>query len=162
MHVLICLLVSNDKSVPGSVPYTLALSIFSGGFGIAKFMKTGPCKMVPNTSGFLDGFIRLGFPAVMFSIIATFVGKGLLLPVFADGAGGLLFSKVAMWMALNLLPQFIYCISSNKKGPCIFFCFCLVMLSFCLFLKTEGFHLYFLQFRKTFCFADKTEGFLNH
>jgi hypothetical protein len=29
-------------------------------------------------------------------------------------------------------------------------------------LKTEGFHLYFLQFRKTFSFADKTEAFLNH
>ena len=47
-------------------------------------------------------------------------------------------------------------------GPCISFCFCLVMLSFCVFLKTEGFYLYFLQFRKTFSFADKTEGFLNY
>ena len=70
--------------------------------------------MVPHTSGFLDGFVSLGFPAVMFSIIATFVGKGLLLPVVADsfgvssGAGGLVFPKVAMWMALNLLPQFLY------------------------------------------------------
>jgi hypothetical protein len=49
-----------------------------------------------------------------------------------------------------------------RRGPCISFCFCLVMLSFCSFLKTEGFHLYFLQFRKTFSFADKTEAFLNH
>jgi len=31
-------------------------------------------------------------------------------------------------------------------GPCISFCFCLVMLSYFLILKTEGFHLYFLQF----------------
>jgi hypothetical protein len=38
----------------------------------------------------------------------------------------------------------------------------LVLLSFCLFLKEEGFHLYFLQFRKTFSFANKTEAFLNH
>ena len=72
-------------------------------------MKTGPCKMVPITGGFLDGFVSLGFPAVMFSVIATFIGKGFMLPVVADGGGGgLIFSKVAMWMALNLLPQFIY------------------------------------------------------
>ena len=65
--------------------------------------------MLPHNSGFLDGFVSLGLPAVMFSIIATFVGKGFMLPVVADGGGGgLIFSKVAMWMALNLLPQFIY------------------------------------------------------
>ena len=71
--------------------------------------------MVPSTSGFLGGFLSLGFPAVVFSVIATSVGKGLLLPVVADGGedgdpegGGLIFSKVAMWMALNLLPQLIY------------------------------------------------------
>ena len=109
IHVLICLLVSNSNTISGSVPFTLALSIFSGGFGIAKFMKTGPCKMVPSTSGFLYGFVSLGFPAMVFSVIATFVGKGLLLPAIAyGGPKGLIFSKVAMWMALNLLPQFIY------------------------------------------------------
>ena len=112
--ILICLFASNDR-ISGSVAITLAVSIFSGSFGIAKFMKTGPCKMVPSTSGFLDGFLSLGFPAVVFSVIATCVGKGLLIPVVADGGedggpegGGLIFSKVAMWMALNLLPQLIY------------------------------------------------------
>ena len=35
------------------------------------------------------------------------------------------------------------------------------MLSFCLFSKTEGFHSYFLQIRKTFSFADRTEAFLS-
>ena len=66
--------------------------------------------MVPTTSGFLDGFVSLGFPALVVSVIATLVGKGLLLPAVADirGPGGLAFYKVAMWMALNLLPQFIY------------------------------------------------------
>ena len=66
--------------------------------------------MVPSTSGFIDGFVSLSFPAVVFSVIATFVGKALLLTI-ANGDGsyrGLIFSKVAIWMALNLLPQFIY------------------------------------------------------
>ena len=104
-------MVSNgDNPFDGSVFVTLAISIFSGGFGIAKFMKTGPCKMVLGTSGFLDGFVSLGFPALVFSVIATFVGKGLLLPVVAmvGAAGGLDFYKVAMWSTLNFLPQFIY------------------------------------------------------
>ena len=66
--------------------------------------------MVPSTSGFLDGFVSFGFPSVVLSVIVTFVAKGLLLPVVADGGfgKGLIFSKIAMWMALNLLPQFIY------------------------------------------------------
>ena len=33
------------------------------------------------------------------------------------------------------------------------------MLSFCLILKTEGFHLFFLQFAKTFSFAAKQKLF---
>ena len=51
--------------------------------------------------------------------------------------------------ALFLTATPLYCI----LRPCIFFC--LVMLSFCFlfFLKTEGFHLYFLQFRKIFSFV---------
>ena len=66
--------------------------------------------MLSSTSGFLDGFVSFGFPSVALSVIVTFVAKGLLLPVVADGnyQEGLIFSKVAMWMALNLLPQFIY------------------------------------------------------
>ena len=88
---------------------SLVISIFSGGFGIAEFMKTGPCKMIPSTSGFIDGFVSLGFPAVVFSVIATFVGKGLMLNAVAeDGPRGIAFYKVAIWMALNLLPQLIY------------------------------------------------------
>ena len=56
--------------------------------------------MVPITGGFLDGFVSLGFQAVVFSVIATFVGKGFMLPVVADGGGGgLILSKVAMWTA---------------------------------------------------------------
>ena len=111
IHVVLCLVISNAThgEVPASVLVTFALSIFSGGVGIAKFMKTGPCKIVPCTSGFLDGFVSLGFPAVVFSVIATLVGKGLLLPVVAYGRGArLIFSNVAMWMALNLLPQLTY------------------------------------------------------
>ena len=104
IHILICLLVSNDDDIPA-----LFLSVISGGLGIAKFLKTGICKIIPRKSGYFDGLVSLGFPAVVFSIIVTFVGKGLLLPVVAYKKGeGLIFSKVAMWVGLNLVPQFSY------------------------------------------------------
>ena len=95
--------------MPQSVPFTLILSVLSGGFGIAKFLKSGPCKIIPGDSGFLDGFVSLGFAGVILSVIATFVGKGLMLAVVAQDDQGMLdFFKAAMWMAFNWLPQFLY------------------------------------------------------
>ena len=44
----------------------------------------------------------------MLSVIATFVGKGLMLAVVAQVDQGIDFSKAAMWMAFNWLPQFLY------------------------------------------------------
>jgi hypothetical protein len=103
------MLVSNGIfTMPPSVPFTLILSVLSGGFGIAKFLKSGPCRIIPNDSGFLDGFVSLAFTGVMLSVIATFVGKGLMLAVVAQVDQGIDFSKAAMWMAFNWLPQFLY------------------------------------------------------
>ena len=120
IHILICLFVSNDSDVlSGPVPFTFATSVFSGGFGIAKFLKTGPCKSVPGSSGFLDGFVSIGFPAVFLSVIATFVGKGFMLPVVAkswgNGPGALVFYRVVIWVGLNLVPQFIYVSMKHLK-----------------------------------------------
>mgnify|MGYP001479880328 CR=1 FL=1 len=70
---------------------------------------------------------REELPVVVFSIIATFVGKGLLLPVVAYRKGeGLIFSKVAMWMGLNLVPQFLYVSKYQLKlsQPRLQFSFC--------------------------------------
>ena len=80
--------------------------------GIAKFLMKGPCKMIPSTSGFLDGFFSFGFPPLFFSIFTTLFGKAVILPAvaytFDVGAGYLRTSKVFMWMGFNLLPQFVY------------------------------------------------------
>ena len=89
---------------------TFASSVFSAGFGIAKFLKTGPCKIIPSNTGFLDGFVGLGFPVVALSIIATLLGKGFMLAIVASdfGQGGLKFTKVVMWVGLNWIPSLIY------------------------------------------------------
>ena len=108
IHILMCLIVSNNSFISGYVAFTIISSVLSGGFGIAKFMKTGPCKMVPSTTGFIDGFVSLGFPAVVLSVIATVLGKGLMLPVVVEGADGIIFANVVMWMGFNLLPQMVY------------------------------------------------------
>ena len=84
----------------------MATSIASGGIGIAKFMKAGPCKII--NGGFLDGFASLGFPAVVLSIISTLLGKGFLLPVVANDYGSLNFLMVLMWIGLNMIPPLIY------------------------------------------------------
>ena len=39
---------------------TLLISLLSAGFGMAKFLKTGPCRLVSN-DGLLGGYFQLGF-----------------------------------------------------------------------------------------------------
>ena len=108
IHILMCLIVSDNSFISDYVAFTIICSALSGGFGIAKFLKTGPCKMIPSSSRFLDGFVGLGFPAVVLSAIATLLGKGLMLPVVVEGADGIIFANVVMWMGFNLLPQMVY------------------------------------------------------
>ena len=108
IHILMCLIVSDNSFISDYVAFTIIISALSGGFGIAKFLKTGPCKIIPSSSGFLDGFVSLGFPAVVLSAIATLLGKGLMLPVVVEGTKGIIFANVVMWMGFNLIPQMVY------------------------------------------------------
>ena len=118
IHILLCLAVSEGTRTNSIVDFkrrdtlfimTFATSVFSGGLGIAKFLKVGPCKFLSSKSGYLGGFVSLGTPFVVLSIITALVGKGLMLPVIAfDRRLGLSFHKVAVWIALNLVPQLCY------------------------------------------------------
>ena len=59
----------------------------------------------------------------------------------------------AVWMhTITSINSTVSLLSGGITGACISFCFCLVMISFSLILKTEDFHLFFLQFGKTFSF----------
>ena len=81
---------------------TFSISVFSGSFGMAKFVKHGPCRIVPSQN------LHCGFFLIVMSIATTLVGKG---SVFAFS----LFNKrqydftptCLIWMFSCILPQFV-------------------------------------------------------
>ena len=114
IHILTCLSISNERFKYDTdhtwFLITLTISVFNGGFGITKFLKTGPCQIIPRSSGFINGYVSLGLPPLVLSIIATLLGKGFMLAIVASdfGQGGLKFTKVVMWVGLNWIPSLIY------------------------------------------------------
>ena len=54
---------------------TFSLSVFSATFGIAKFLKVGPCRLV-SSHGPLGGIGSIGFLTLMLNIASTLVLKG--------------------------------------------------------------------------------------
>ena len=101
-----------DGYSPESILFlvTFSTSVMSATFGLAKFFKVGPCKLLP-TEGFLWGFGQLGFILVLLNImITTFLKGGLLafaLAPFVNFQLDLL-TAVLLWSSLNYLPQTIY------------------------------------------------------
>ena len=57
---------------------TFSLSVFSATFGIAKFLKVGPCCLV-SSHGPLGGLGSIGFLTLMLNIASTLLLKGILL-----------------------------------------------------------------------------------
>ena len=114
--LLLCLAISDNVNVNKQPLFLLTVftSVLSSVMGMAKFLMKGPCKMIPSTSGFLDGFFSFGFPPLFFSIFSTLFGKAVILPAVAHNGfayhteGNLITSKVFMWMGFNVLPQFVY------------------------------------------------------
>jgi hypothetical protein len=85
---------------------TFSLSVVSASLGIAKFLKLGPCRLVPG-DGPLGGYCRPSFLLLVLDIAAWLVSKGLLLGI------GLLLNmyeakNIALtWVAIFLLPQLV-------------------------------------------------------
>ena len=126
MHILLCLWLQENKLIEeGNQTFfivTLTTSLFSTAFGISKFLKSGPCRLVPN-EGCLGGFGTLGFILLFFSVAFSLASKGILLAISGiDGIDGVHlgnssiarrdgWSKVDAifaWGGLNLAPQFVY------------------------------------------------------
>ena len=127
MHILLCLWLQENKLIEeGNQTFfivTLTTSLFSTAFGISKFLKSGPCQLVPN-EGCLGGFGTLGFILLFFSVAFSLTSKGILLAISGiDGIDGIVladnssvarrdgWSKVDAifaWGGLNLAPQFVY------------------------------------------------------
>ena len=95
---------------------TFATSVVSASLGIAKFLKLGPCRLIPN-EGILGGYGSLNFLLLLFNVACTMVAKGLILATSGHGSGDRLFRgdyytfkgvSYLLWIALFLLPQLIY------------------------------------------------------
>ena len=82
---------------------TLVTSVLSAGFGLTKFLKLGPCRL-------LGGYGKISFLLVMLNMIGVLVIKGfslaLVRSVFERSHQKLM--AVFVWIASCLIPGFIY------------------------------------------------------
>ena len=91
---------------------TLAISVFSGSLGIAKFLKLGPCKIVPSDK------LHFGFVLVFFSIAATLCAKACVLALAIYNRDDSFAPICAIWICTCVLPQLIFvstCYSCARK-----------------------------------------------
>ena len=94
---------------------TFFTSLFSSTLGIMKFLRNGPCQLLPN-SGFLDGFFQFGNILAMLSTLFCLLGKGHLL-IFAplllwknyeSTETEILYESWIVWICLSMLPQLMF------------------------------------------------------
>ena len=90
--------------------------MLSATLGIAKFLKVGPCRLVPD-EGILGGHGNLSFLLIMVNIATTILSKGFLLPAIAyDNELNSLVPMVdvdtgiLIWILISYLPQMLYVI----------------------------------------------------
>ena len=123
IHVLLGLWVLEETITFGLSPKlfiaTFSSSVLTATLGIAKFLKVGPCRLVPD-EGILGGHGNLGFLLIMVNIATTILSKGFLLPAIAydnelNSLVPLVNAKtgILIWMMVSYLPQMLY-VSSFK------------------------------------------------
>ena len=89
VHILLCLWGQNPKLITGQSDIgfdhidplffaTFTTSVISASKGMASFLLDGPCKLVPK-NGLFGGLGSMGFIFLCLNIIATLIGKGLML-----------------------------------------------------------------------------------
>ena len=84
---------------------TFSSSIFCATLGIAKFMKTGPCRLVSD-SGFGGGFFKFGFLLTMVNVCSILLSKGFLVLPFGHIIRDL--PAIGAWIGINYIPHIIY------------------------------------------------------
>ena len=97
---------------------TFSSSVLTAAFGIAKFLKMGPCRLIPDEGPPLGGYGQIGFLLIMINVASTILSKGLVLPAIASGArstrivlGYTTESKkygVIVWIFVCLIPNLSY------------------------------------------------------
>ena len=118
IHILLALWVLNETITfslnPNLFIATFSSSVLTATLGIAKFLKVGPCRLVPD-EGILGGHGNLSFLLIMVNIATTILSKGFLLPAIAyDNELNSLVPLVdvklgiLIWILVSYLPQMLY------------------------------------------------------
>ena len=82
---------------------TFILSLFTATFGIARFLKNGPARIVRD-EGCLDGFGTMTFILIFHNVAATLVGKGYVIAITISRIAQNGDSKVGFLLILLLFP----------------------------------------------------------
>ena len=92
---------------------TFSISVFSGAFGMANFLKLGPCQIVPSQ------YMHCGFFLVFMSMVTTLVAKGCVLAFSLAKKGRYeTFTypiTCLIWISSCILPQFILVSIQNNS-----------------------------------------------
>ena len=104
----------NFLGIPRKINFwtTFSISVFSGSFGMAKFLKLGPCQIVPSQD------MHCGFFFVMMSMATALVSKGcaLAFSLFQMGTDFFTYPTICLiWISSCILPQFILVSIQNKS-----------------------------------------------
>ena len=85
---------------------TYTLSVFSAAFGITKYLRAGPCRLIPYDK------INFGLSFLLIlSIGSHIIGKGISLSgslSMLENFQGYISLAVTTWICLSLLPQMIF------------------------------------------------------
>ena len=88
IHILLTLWILNRHITyrlnPELFIATFTTSVLTATLGIAKFLKTGPCRLVSD-QGLLGAHGMLVFLLLMLNIASTIVSKGVMLPALGIG-----------------------------------------------------------------------------
>ena len=86
---------------------TYTTSILTASFGLAKALKTGPCKILPD-----GGLLSCRFLLLIFASLLTLLGKLFMVPLLAT-AGGSILLTFGLIFAFVLLPGLIIALVST-------------------------------------------------
>ena len=97
------------KSILFFVAY--ATSIFTSTLGLAKSLKVGPCRILPEQKRFLHGYLSPRFTLVFFACGLTLISKGFALAAAVEGScdppAGAIGAGAAVAISLFFLPGFL-------------------------------------------------------
>ena len=88
---------------------TFSSSVFTAAFGIAKYLKMGPCRLLPNEGPPLGGYGQIGFLLVMVNVASTIFLKGFVLGAIGnDRPEESQRLAIIVWLFACYIPNFLY------------------------------------------------------